>query len=198
MAQLSRDQELVEQLRWQHDRYSEDWWNTHKDDMWLDEDGSLHDDPYHYWNEQYDEQGGLLRLNLGGLKLVQLPPELWQFTSLQELDLYQNQLSGLPAELGQLANLRTLDLYQNQLSSLPAELGQLANLQALNLMGNQLSSLPSELGQLANLRGLMLTDNPGLQMPPPEVVRQGTRAIQAYLRALSQIVNRGIKRDDFL
>src|SRR5258708_3462125 len=175
MAQLSRDQELVEQLRWQHDRYSEDWWNTHKDDMWLDEDGSLHDDPYHYWNEQYDEQGGLLRLNLGGLKLVQLPPELWQFTSLQELDLYQNQLSGLPAELGQLANLRTLDLYQNQLSS-----------------------LPSELGQLANLRGLMLTDNPGLQMPPPEVVRQGTRAIQAYLRALSQIVNRGIKRDDFL
>src|SRR5258707_1355769 len=152
MAQLSRDQELVEQLRWQHDRYSEDWWNTHKDDMWLDEDGSLHDDPYHYWNEQYDEQGGLLRLNLGGLKLVQLPPELWQFTSLQELDLYQNQLSSLPAELG----------------------------------------------QLANLRGLMLTDNPGLQMPPPEVVRQGTRAIQAYLRALSRIVNRGIKRDDFL
>lgn len=89
-----------------------------------------------------------------------------------------------PAELGQLVNLHTLDLCQNQLTGLPTELGQLANLHALNLCRNRLSSLPAELGQLTNLRGLLLDDNPGLQIPPSEVVRQGTRAIQAYLRAL--------------
>src|SRR6266704_2782410 len=99
---------------------------------------------FHDWNEQYDEQGRLLRLDLDRLKLTHLPPELWQFASLHTLDLNNNQLSNLPAALFQLANLRWLDL----------------------------------------------SGNPQLQIPPPEVVDQGTSAVLAYLHALPQAVER--------
>src|ERR1700730_16434962 len=93
MARLSRDQELVERLKQRFAEY-----------------------PSHEWGEQYDEQERLLYLNLCELKLTQLPPELWQFTSLQGLDLRQNQLSSLPAQLGQLTNLQKLWLHDNLLS----------------------------------------------------------------------------------
>ena len=56
--------------------------------------------------EEYDQEGRLLHLNLGHLGLVQLPPELLQFTSLQELGLSGNELSRLPPEVGQLISLR--------------------------------------------------------------------------------------------
>src|SRR5437879_499764 len=108
MAKLSRDQELVERLKQQFAAY-----------------------PTHDWKERYDEQGRLLGLNLDQMKLTQLPPRLWQFASLEELDLRDNQLGGLPAELGQLTRLRWLHLGYNQLSSLPAELGQLTHLRWL-------------------------------------------------------------------
>ena len=65
--------------------------------------------PSHNWSEQYDEQGRLLRLHLDELKIVQLPPELWQFTSLQGLGLGENQLSSLPAALGQLIDAAYAD-----------------------------------------------------------------------------------------
>lgn len=249
----SHDQEIVERLKQRYATF-----------------------PVHDWQEYYDEQGNLLRFSLAELELADLPPELWQLTSLLELDLSENQLSSLPAELGQLVNLerlnigqnkfcslpvelgqltnlqepyldenqlsdfpavlvdlvslQTLSLSENQLSevpaelgllinlltlyldknqlrSLPVELGQLINLQTLILSQNQLSSLPAELGQLINLHWLDLDQNhlinlptelgqltklytldlrqnPQLQIPPPEVVQQGEKAVLSYLRAL--------------
>ena len=139
---LSLDQELVERLK-QHYAPS-----------------SPHD-----WQEYYDEQGRLLRLNLEDLGLVQPPADLWQFTSLQELNLGENQLSSLPAELGKLVNLESLNLGQNKFSFWPGELGQLINLQELDLSQNQLSSLPPDLGQLVHLRWLGLYQNQLSSLP---------------------------------
>lgn len=119
----------------------------------------------HDWEEYYDEQGRLLRLSLEDLELAQLPMELWQCTSLQELDLSGNQLSSLPVEIGMLVNLESLALCMNQLSSLPAELGQLINLQELFLDNNQLNNLPAELGQLVNLLDLDLSENQLTNLP---------------------------------
>ncbi len=72
--------------------------------------------------DKYDDDGRLINLELSGLALSQLPAELWQLTSLQELYLHENQLSQIPAEIGQLTNLQKLRLDKNQLSRLPPEL----------------------------------------------------------------------------
>ena len=88
------------------------------------------------------------------------------------LDLYHNQLTGvIPAELGQLTSLELIELSDNQLGrdpvaslkrldnqltggipaadSIPAELGQLASMELLSLYENQLTGpVPPQLGGL--------------------------------------------------
>lgn len=54
----------------------------------------------------YDEHGRLYGLHLCALDLVQVPSEVWQCSSLQRLDLSNNQLSTLPAEVGHPTSLR--------------------------------------------------------------------------------------------
>ncbi len=152
----------------------------------------------------------LTALNLGGNQLNQLPPEIDQLTKLTTLDISHNKLNQLPPELWQLTNLTTLYLDSNKLNQLPPEIGQLTNLTELSLYGNQLTALPPEIGQLTNLKELVLgdkdrggnkikvlppeigqltklekleVDNNPLESPPPEIVKQGTKAILAYLQA---------------
>src|SRR6266487_370664 len=114
----------------------------------------------------YDDDNRLIKLGLSGLALTQLPPELWQFTSLQELYLDNNQLSQLPPEIGQLTNLQMLWLDENKLSKLPPEIGQMTSLQKLYLNNIQLSQLPNELWLLSNLQQLSLSYNQLSQLPP--------------------------------
>ncbi len=127
----------------------------------------------------------LQNLDLQNNQLSALPPELGQLTQLKELVLYGNKLSALPPELGQLTALQTLSLGNNQLSALPPVLSQLTALQNLYLQNNQLSALPPELGQLTQLKELVLSDNP-LTSPPPEIVKQGVKAVLAFLREMEE------------
>jgi internalin A len=114
--------------------------------------------------EKCRKKGGRF-LNLGGMGLSQLPPEIGQLTKLTELYLHDNQLSTLPPEIGQLSQLTQLHLWKNQLSALPPELGQLSQLTKLHLYGNQLSTLPPEIGQLSNLNILSIGQNPLRGLP---------------------------------
>ncbi len=102
--------------------------------------------------------------------MSQLPPEIWQLTNLQVLDLEANKLSQLPPEIGLLINLEELRLAYNQLSQFPPEIGQLTHLQKLSLSDNQLSQLPPELWLLASLQRLWVENNP-LGEIPPDIVR---------------------------
>ncbi|GHO47584.1 leucine-rich repeat domain-containing protein [Ktedonospora formicarum] len=154
----------------------------------------------------YNRQGRVSRLDLTGLGLIRLFPEIGQLSQLQELHLKYNQLTSLPGELGQLPQLqklylhvnqltsvpgelgqllqlRELHLYSNQLTSVPEELGQLSQLQVLDLSGNQLTSIPMELGWLTQLKSLDLINNPNLHYPPPNVINQGVEAVLTYLRS---------------
>jgi Leucine-rich repeat (LRR) protein len=113
---------------------------------------------------------GDLDLDLSGLGLASLPPEIGQLASLQSLHLADNRLASLPPEIGKIANLQSLDLSNNQLASLPPEIVQLAHLWWLDLSNNQLATLPREIGRLANLQWLYLASNQ-LDSLPPEIGR---------------------------
>jgi internalin A len=113
---------------------------------------------------------GAAELDLSGLGLTALPPEIGSLTSLRKLDLSGNRLTALPPEIGGLTRLQSLSLSDNRLTALPPEIGGLTSLQSLNLSGNRLTALPPEIGGLASLQSLDLRGN-RLTVLPPELWR---------------------------
>jgi Leucine-rich repeat (LRR) protein len=156
---------------------------------------------------QEAEVSGATVLDLSGLGLTELPPEIGSLRSLETLNLENNQLTTLPPEIGNLSNLIALELSFNQLTSLPPEIGNLTNLQGLYLAFNQLTYLSPEIGRLNHLCEIELFSNElqylptelsqigrirdedcwfspygnPLISPPQEVIAQGTPAILDYL-----------------
>ncbi|KIC74834.1 hypothetical protein DB42_AY00680, partial [Neochlamydia sp. EPS4] len=112
------------------------------------------------------EQGeNITTLNLDGLGLTYLPPEVWQLSHLQALGLSNNQLTVIPPEIGQLSQLIALRLDGNHLTIILPEIGQLSHLEWLNLGGNQLAAIPAALGQLSRLQTLGLSNNQLIALP---------------------------------
>jgi hypothetical protein len=106
--------------------------------------------------------------------------------NLEQLHLHNNRLISIPVEprwTSGLIDLQVLTLNDNQLLSLPAQFGDLRNLRRLDLRNNHLTRIPMELGQLTHLESLLVEGNNDLTCPPPEVVKEGTEAIMAYLRS---------------
>lgn len=99
-------------------------------------------------------------LDLSNQGLSKIPNSVFEKTSLEELNVSNNQLTGaVQAEIRHLQNLRVLNLSNNQMTGVPAEIGQLQNLEILNLSNNQLTGLPYELGNLKNLKTLYIFGN---------------------------------------
>jgi internalin A len=84
---------------------------------------------------------------------------------------------------------QSLNLGSMNLSEIPPELFKLTQLTSLNLAYNRLTSLPPELAQLTALQTLEVGGNP-LISPPSEILRQGTAAVLAFLRARSEKTDR--------
>jgi hypothetical protein len=104
-------------------------------------------------------------LDLTGMNLTELPPEIGKLTQLETLRLgldddYENpignNLTDLPAELAQLTNLTTLSLDNNQFTKIPAVIAKLTNLTRLDLNNNQIAIIPEAIGNLTNLTDLYL------------------------------------------
>jgi GTPase SAR1 family protein len=117
---------------------------------------------------EHDAQGNITALDLSGLELTRLPPNVGHLTHLKTLNLANNYLATVPHAIGQLVNLRDLNLSENRLRTLPREIGNLRELRYLSLWGNNLTYLPAEIGKLENLRELDLSEN-RLPTLPPEI-----------------------------
>ena len=108
----------------------------------------------------------LTRLFLNNNRLTTLPPNIVQLTALTELQLQNNQLTTISSEIGQLTALKAIYLYNNELTTLPPEIGQLAALTKLSLAGNRFTTLPPVIGQLTALTTLDLARNQLTSLPP--------------------------------
>ena len=132
-----------------------------------------------------DGTGRVTTLNLTDNNLSEeIPAELGDLSSLQNLYLWQNNLSGeIPAELGNLTSLLILFLEDNNLSGeIPAELGDLTSLQSLYLAQNGLSgAIPAELGDLTSLLTLDLQNN-NLSGEIPAELGDLTSLLNLFLR----------------
>ncbi|KAL2631877.1 hypothetical protein R1flu_016563 [Riccia fluitans] len=137
---------------------------------------------------------------------IDIPPELFQLTGLQILNLSENSLNGtvvfqsssslqelyldgnqlvggIPESVGKLGSLRILHMQGNgQLGgNIPSELGLLANLEEFDCSRCSLTgSLPYTLGSLANLTTLKLPKN-NLTGSIPSELKQLSRLITLNL-----------------
>ena len=105
------------------------------------------------------EKFGSTKLNLSKQSVDELPPELFELTSLTELDISDNNLRRLPPEIGDIANIEVLDISRNKITELPPEIGNLKRLVKLDVSNNELTSIPEDIGKLANLTVLRLSAN---------------------------------------
>jgi internalin A len=138
----------------------------------------------------------LTQLDLAGLGLEELPPEIGKCTQLETLvlgkvekgewvdgkltaKLITNQLSTLPKELRALENLRSIDLSGNPLGKIPEFLLEMKQLESLNLNSINLKEIPKDIAQLSNLTELNLRHNQIIQIP--EVLGQLSNLTQLYL-----------------
>ena len=112
-------------------------------ERWLVNEQSEH------WEGVMMQDGRVVELDLDEFGLTgAVPAEIGQLTSLDRLDLRENELTSVPAEIGQLTSLQTLILSCNLLTSVPAEIWQLTSLEVLDLHGNQLTSVPAAMREL--------------------------------------------------
>jgi internalin A len=124
----------------------------------------------------------LTQLDLSGLGLEELPPEIGKCTQLETLvlgkvekgewvdgkltpKLITNHLSALPEELRSLVNLRSIDLSGNPFGKIPELLLEIKQLESLNLNSISLKEIPKEIGQLSNLTELNFRYNQIIQIP---------------------------------
>jgi len=120
-------------------------------------------------------------LNLSGQGIGKIPESVFNQTSLEELNVSNNNLTGaIQSQIGQLKNLKILNASRNQMTGVPAEVGQLKSLEILDLSYNQLTGLPQELGNLQNLKTLNLAGN--------QVSQQDLNYIRSKLPATTKII----------
>lgn len=100
------------------------------------------------------------KLDLSNQHLTQVPSYVFNLTSLEELNVSNNQITGaMQSQIGNLKNLKVLNASNNLMTGVPAEVGQLQNLQTLDLSNNQLTGLPNEIGNLKNLKTFNISGN---------------------------------------
>ncbi|XP_062005405.1 LRR receptor-like serine/threonine-protein kinase HSL2 [Rosa rugosa] len=91
-----------------------------------------------------------------------LPPEIGNLTNLQELVIFNINLTGnIPDSIGNLVSLRNLDLSQNSLSgTIPESIGRLRSATQIELYLNRLyGELPDSIANLTSLQNLDLSQN---------------------------------------
>jgi internalin A len=93
----------------------------------------------------------LTQLDLSGLDLEELPPEIGKCTQLETLVL------GKVEDWGWVDGKFSPKLITNQLSALPEELRSLLNLRSIDLSGNPFGKMPELLLEMKQLESLNLT-----------------------------------------
>jgi internalin A len=140
----------------------------------------------------------LSKLILPGNGLRKIPDWVGDLTQLTSLNLSMNELDDLPASLANLNKLEYIDLGRNRFTEIPKVVFRLENLSRLIIEGDSLGGhssgdwtgritrIPAEILQLPKLNYLDVERQP-VEIPPPEVVKEGLEAIKNYWRQQQEV-----------
>jgi Leucine-rich repeat (LRR) protein len=101
----------------------------------------------------------ILNLSINKLLKVEIPYEVINLKSLQELCLANNHLTVISPNIANLINLTELDLSYNKLAKVPLEITKLKKLSKLDLSSNLIQEIPDEINNLTNLLTLEIDTN---------------------------------------
>nr|XP_054586335.1 leucine-rich repeat-containing protein 2 isoform X1 [Nothobranchius furzeri] len=101
----------------------------------------------------------LVHLDISENRFISIPICTLRMTSLQLLDLSNNQLTDLPQDMDRLEQLVTLFIHRNNLSYLPLCLANISTLKVIVVSGDELTCLPTKLCNSPDIKLIRLFDN---------------------------------------
>jgi internalin A len=130
----------------------------------------------------------LRSLDMHGAGLQEIPEWLGELGQLHYLGLGMNQLRALPDSLANLSELERIDLNENRFAEIPEVIFRMRKLNHLNVgcfhwrgYEGSIKQVPDAILQLPKLKSIY-TDGQPIEVPPPEVVKDGVEAIKKYWR----------------
>jgi hypothetical protein len=111
-------------------------------------------------------------------------PQALNTLNLVSLEIWGGIALGFP-DLRVFPTLQVVELRYCNINSIPDWVGSLSNLTSLELSRNKITTLPRQLADLGDDLKLDLSGNP-LAPPLDELAKQGTPALFAYLRSLTE------------
>jgi len=90
-------------------------------------------------------------IDLSGLELNEIPPAVFELTSLRTLLLYANHISHIPDSIKSLSELTILSLNANKFTEIPTAICGLTKLKELWICDNQIQTIPIEMKNLSKL-----------------------------------------------
>lgn len=111
-----------------------------------------------------DRRGRIISIDLSFLNLIKFPSTLFEFPSLQYIDLSGNKLSDVPVINNHVSNIVGLKLSSNMFRSAPAGLEYLQNLRNLDLSFNPLEDISNICSKNLPIKNLLLDNCPSLNL----------------------------------
>ncbi|MBO4739739.1 MAG: leucine-rich repeat domain-containing protein [Bacteroidales bacterium] len=112
----------------------------------------------------------LQELTLQGLRLKNIPQQVFHLSNLTVLNVENNKIEEIPSEISHLVHLERLILNRNYISFLPKEIALLKNLTYLDMWSNNIIELPDEISALKetlktiDMRVILMSDERKIMM----------------------------------
>ncbi|MDG4951143.1 leucine-rich repeat domain-containing protein [Weeksellaceae bacterium KMM 9724] len=96
---------------------------------------------------------------LTGNDLTEIPSQVLEISSLQNLIVAGNPIKEFPCKLNKLEKLKSISIAETKISEINCDLSKLDSLEHFDISKNNLNSLPDEIKNVPNLKWLSLNDN---------------------------------------
>lgn len=96
---------------------------------------------------------------LTGNDLTEIPNQVFEISSLQNLIVAVNPIKDFPCELNRLKRLKSISIAKTEITEINCDLSKLDSLEHFDISRNNLNNLPNEIKNIPNLKWLSLNGN---------------------------------------